>query len=76
MQFESHLGHSVSAGQRLFSRRVWTKLDLLDSKVYMQDPLGGPEGLRCTRYSTSSSKLPVAAESGRESSRCVSELLG
>jgi hypothetical protein len=55
---------------------VWTKLDLLDSKVYMQDPLGGPEGLRCTRYSTSSSKLPVAAESGRESSRCVSELLG
>jgi hypothetical protein len=28
-QFESHLGHSVSAGQRLFVLLLWTKLDCL-----------------------------------------------
>ncbi|MGY3317434.1 hypothetical protein ACVWZ7_000537 [Arthrobacter sp. TE12232] len=28
MQFESHLGHSVSAGQKLFGFLVLTKLDI------------------------------------------------
>jgi hypothetical protein len=33
MQFESHLGHSVSAGQRLFIFLLLTKLDFPSVKV-------------------------------------------
>ncbi len=37
MQFESHLGHSVSAGQKLFVGLVLTKLDFSGSSmIYMR----------------------------------------
>jgi hypothetical protein len=40
MQFESHLGHSVSAGQRLFCRLVLTNLDVDQAWRYLGLCLG------------------------------------
>jgi hypothetical protein len=44
MQFESHLGHSVSAGQMLFAFLLLTKLDF--SKLFIDE---GPQLLLSTR---------------------------
>jgi hypothetical protein len=44
MQFESHLGHSVSAGQKLFQSLLLTNLDFWE--VLMRAILRGSGGRR------------------------------